>query len=207
MFNWSNFCLDFCCSSSVSTPSPQLFLDHSFFSPSSTLEFIAGGLDLYSLRSAANACIYLISPRMCSYGYCFIHRQDLHLTKIVFTIVYLFLVLNLPRLVLGVFEISRWLFWLTCICYQYKFENFRYSLMVDCFNSPTGQYFGPQWQLLVDMVARYLAVLNSSINFIIYCVAGKQFRTILAEIFHIRNAQVQLSFSLSYWWQRPHCAN
>ena len=44
---------------------------------------------------------------MCSYGYSFIHRQDLHLTRIVLTIVILFLTLNLPRLVLGLFEISR----------------------------------------------------------------------------------------------------
>ena len=45
--------------------------------------------------------------RMCSYGYTMVHRKDLHLTKIVFTIVLVFLVLNLPRLVLGVYEISR----------------------------------------------------------------------------------------------------
>ena len=62
--------------------------------------------------------------------------------------------------------------------------------MVDCFNSPVGQYFVPEWQLLVDIIARYLAVLNSSINFIIYCVAGKQFRGILARIFHIETGQV-----------------
>ena len=45
--------------------------------------------------------------RMSSYGYSVVHRKDLHLTRIVVTIVLVFLVLNLPRLVLGVFEISR----------------------------------------------------------------------------------------------------
>ena len=39
--------------------------------------------------------------RMSSYG------KDLHLTRTVVTIVLVFLVLNLPRLVLGVFDISR----------------------------------------------------------------------------------------------------
>ena len=34
------------------------------------------------------------------------------------------------------------------------------------------------------MVSRYLAVLNSSINFIIYCVAGKQFRSVLVTVLH-----------------------
>ena len=41
--------------------------------------------------------------------YALIHRKDLHLTRIVFTIVVVFLLLNLPRLLLGVFEISRYL--------------------------------------------------------------------------------------------------
>ena len=58
--------------------------------------------------------------------------------------------------------------------------------MVDCFNSPAGMYFGPEWQQLVDMIARYLAVLNSSINFIIYCVAGKQFRSVLVTVLHLK---------------------
>ena len=44
---------------------------------------------------------------MSTYGYSVVHRKDLHLTRIVVTIVLVFLVLNLPRLVLGVFEISR----------------------------------------------------------------------------------------------------
>ena len=51
--------------------------------------------------------MHLYPPRMRSYGYCLIHRKDIHLTKIVFTIVLVFLLLNLPRLLLGMFEISR----------------------------------------------------------------------------------------------------
>ena len=58
--------------------------------------------------------------------------------------------------------------------------------MVDCFNSSVGTYFGPEWQHMVDIMARYLAVLNSSINFIIYCVADKKFRQILGSFFHFR---------------------
>ena len=58
--------------------------------------------------------------------------------------------------------------------------------MVECFNSPAASYYGPEWQLLMDMLARYLAVLNSSINFIIYCVAGKQFRSVLVTLLHLK---------------------
>ena len=39
---------------------------------------------------------------------------------------------------------------------------------------------------MVDIMARYLAVLNSSINFIIYCVADKKFRRIQGSFFHFR---------------------
>ena len=58
--------------------------------------------------------------------------------------------------------------------------------MIDCFNSPVGKYFGPEWQHLWDIMARYLAVLNSSINFIVYCVADKKFRCILGNFFQFR---------------------
>ena len=54
--------------------------------------------------------------------------------------------------------------------------------MVECFNSPAASYYGPEWQLVVDMFARYLAVVNSSINFIIYCLAGSQFRHNLLDM-------------------------
>ena len=62
----------------------------------------------------------------------------------------------------------------------------RYNLMVECFTSPPGEYFAPEWQMVVDMINRYLAVVNSSINFIIYCVAGKQFRSVLSSMLKIR---------------------
>ena len=37
----------------------------------------------------------------------------------------------------------------------------------------------PEWQFVMDHAARYLVLLNSSINFIIYCLAGNQFRSVL----------------------------
>ena len=61
--------------------------------------------------------------------------------------------------------------------------------MVECFKSPAGEYFVPEWQMVLDMITRYLAVINSSSNFIIYCVAGKQFRKVLAILLHLRTEQ------------------
>ena len=62
-------------------------------------------------------------------------------------------------------------------------------MMVECFSSPAGSYYGPEWQLVVDIIARYLAVINSSINFIIYCVAGNQFRSVLATVLHLKTGR------------------
>ena len=58
--------------------------------------------------------------------------------------------------------------------------------MVECFESPAGEYFVPEWQMVLDMITRYLAVINSSSNFIIYCVAGKQFRRVFAILLHLK---------------------
>ena len=44
---------------------------------------------------------------MSSYGYYMAHRKDLQLTRIVVIIVLVFLLLNIPRPVLGILEISR----------------------------------------------------------------------------------------------------
>ena len=44
-------------------------------------------------------------------------------------------------------------------------------------------YFAPIEQWLVDFVARYLVILNSSINFIIYCLVGSDFRKAFLQMF------------------------
>ena len=58
---------------------------------------------------------------------------------------------------------------------------YRIPTILKCFESGTF-YFPPINQWLVDFLARYLAILNSSINFIIYCLVGSQFRNVLLEI-------------------------
>ena len=50
-----------------------------------------------------NPCLF----RVCSYGYSVVHKKEIHLSKILISVVFVFLVLNLPRLVIGIYEISR----------------------------------------------------------------------------------------------------
>ena len=51
-----------------------------------------------------------------------------------------------------------------------------------CFESEAGIYKYPEWQLNMDIVSRFLMVINSSINIIIYCWSGKQFKAVLLSI-------------------------
>ena len=44
-------------------------------------------------------------------------------------------------------------------------------------------YFAPLEQWLCDFVARYLVILNSSVNFIIYCLVGSEFRKAFGQVF------------------------
>ena len=95
--------------------------------------------------------------------------------------------------------------------------------MVECFSSPAGEYFAPEWQMVVDMINRYLAVVNminminminrylavvnSSVNFIIYCVAGKQFRSVLSSMLHLRTGtslslMAEVSISMALWTEQ-----
>ena len=55
------------------------------------------------------------------------------------------------------------------------------------------------WHINLDMVARLCAVINSSVNFIIYCCAGKQFRACLANTFRRTSGQRTTSVSVTLW--------
>ena len=66
----------------------------------------------------------------------------------------------------------------------------RYNVMKECFES-IASYQSPQWQLIMDIISRYLMIINSSINIIIYCWGGKTFKSVLLAVVLRRELQPQ----------------
>lgn len=83
--------------------------------------------------------------------------NEVNMTKISFLIVVTFVVLNMLRLVLGLMEI-----------------NHTYTIM-KCLNGSV-KYMRSLDSYVADEVARFLMVLNSSVNFLIYCCFSKAFQ-------------------------------
>ena len=80
------------------------------------------------------------------------------------TIVTVFIILIIPKMVLALYEVST------------------ISDIVECYESSCYYYLSPKrWAM--DIIIRYLVMLNSSINFIIYCFVGSNFRNTLKQIF------------------------
>ena len=76
------------------------------------------------------------------------------------TIVIVFVVLNIPRVILGVFEVST-------------IPNILECRRRHC------RYFVSHGRWVADSIIRFLLMLNSSLNFIIYCFHGSTFRRTL----------------------------
>ena len=55
-----------------------------------------------------NKILYQSLVRFLSFGFTIAQRKDVQMTRILLTVVLVFLLLNLPRLILGVLEISRY---------------------------------------------------------------------------------------------------
>ena len=56
----------------------------------------------------------------------------------------------------------------------------RYEVMKNCFESDDiGDYQLPEWQLIMDYFSRFLMIISSSINIIIYTWSGEEFKQVL----------------------------
>jgi len=84
--------------------------------------------------------------------------KEFLLAKTMMVLVMVFLILNTPRIILGVIEVSE----LTTVerCYEHDLD-----------------YHVSKETYILDFLARFLVILNSSVNFVIYCLVGSEFRS------------------------------
>ena len=85
------------------------------------------------------------------------NRREIRMAYITFAIVALFFCLNMPRMILGSYEVSNT--WLILRCVENKVKYLS-----------TLEFY--KW----DSISRLLMVINSSINFLIYCMGSEQFK-------------------------------
>ena len=91
--------------------------------------------------------------------------REFQLAKTMMVLVLVFLILNSPRLILGLIEVTQ----LSAVelCYEH---NLDYHISKETY--------------LLDFLARFLVIVNSSTNFLIYCLTGSQFRHQLVAMLH-----------------------
>ena len=87
-------------------------------------------------------------------------QNDISMAKIMMTIVAVFITLSIPRMVLALYEVTT-------------IPN-----ILECYRRSCYYYItSKRW--VVDSIIRYLVMLNSSTNFLIYCFVGSNFRRTL----------------------------
>ena len=99
---------------------------------------------------------------------------DITMAKTMMAIVTVFIILNIPKMVLALYEVST------------------IPDIIDCYERNCLYYLSSR-RWVMDIVVRYLVMLNSSVNFIIYCFFGSRFRTSLKEIFFPKEASVSVT--------------
>ena len=87
-------------------------------------------------------------------------RRDISLENILVKIVAVFIILSLPKMLIALLEVST------------------IPTILDCYDRQCG-YFITSKRWIADIIVRYLVMLNSSTNFLIYYFVGSNFRNTL----------------------------
>ena len=90
------------------------------------------------------------------------NRREIKMAYITFAIVAIFFCFNLPRILVGGYEVSKT--WLILHC-----------VSLDAEYMPDLTFY--RW----DTISRLLMVINSSVNFLIYCTGSEQFKVRFKE--------------------------
>ena len=90
-------------------------------------------------------------------------KKEVSLSKIMMTLVAVFIILSIPRMSLALFEVST-------------IPN-----ILECYKHMC-RYYISSGRWVADIFIRYLVLLNSSTNFIIYCCVGANFRKVSLDL-------------------------
>ena len=88
---------------------------------------------------------------------------EVSMARVMITIVIIFIIFNIPRMFLSLYEVST-------------IPN-----ILDCYERQCPYYISSK-RWLLDSIIRFLVMLNSSINLIIHCFMGSSFRRTLKEL-------------------------
>ena len=100
--------------------------------------------------------------------------KEFLLAKTMMVLVLVFLTLNTPRIILGVVEVTQ------------------LREVEQCYENGLDYHVSKQTYIL-DFIARFLVILNSSVNFLIYCLVGSEFRAKLCSTMRMRGGGVKES--------------
>ena len=90
------------------------------------------------------------------------NRSSANLAPILFSVVIVFVICNSLRVILNIYDSAV------------------VEEIIECEKSNIGRY-PPAWIMCTISVSHLLLMANSSVNFLVYCVAGKRFRSTLAR--------------------------
>ena len=90
------------------------------------------------------------------------NNSSANLAPILFSVVLVFVICNSLRVILNIYDSAV------------------VEEIIECEKSNIGRY-PPAWIMCTISVSHLLLMANSSVNFLVYCVAGKRFRSTLAR--------------------------
>ena len=101
-------------------------------------------------------------------------NNEKKLAKVMMCIVGVFIFLSMPKMILALYEVST------------------IPSILECYRNNCNYYISSgRW--VADIIIRYLVLLNSSVNFIIYCFAGTNFREVLCDMLRkIRLSKIRI---------------
>ena len=104
-------------------------------------------------------------------------RTEITLAKVVLSIVFIFVVCQIPRIYLAFYRVSE--------KYTYPHNKYLIPVLQSSMSRRTNMCWSlgllpahPSWMFTLTAVQHFALILNSSINFVVYCAMGTKYATL-----------------------------